>query len=68
MELVVGLDVAKGASVVQAFLGRNESYGILESISTRRAVLNDWETLNAMCTRTGDLSCEILNISNLLTF
>nr|WP_155762554.1 hypothetical protein [Paenibacillus polymyxa] len=34
MELVVGLDVAKGASAVQAFLGRNESYGILESIST----------------------------------
>ncbi|WP_238354068.1 MULTISPECIES: hypothetical protein [Paenibacillus] len=33
MEPVVGLDVAKGASVVQAFLGRNEPYGILESIT-----------------------------------
>ncbi len=54
MELVVGLDVAKVASVVQAFLGRNEPYGILETISTRRAVLNDWETLNAMYTRTGE--------------
>jgi transposase len=33
MEPVIGLDVAKGASVVQAFLGRNEPYGILESIT-----------------------------------
>ncbi|MNW52920.1 Transposase [compost metagenome] len=33
MEPVVGLDVAKGVSVVQAFLGRNEPYGILESIT-----------------------------------
>ncbi|AZH29837.1 transposase [Paenibacillus sp. M-152] len=33
MEPVVGLDVAKGASVVQAFLGRNEPYGILESFT-----------------------------------
>lgn len=41
MEPVVGLDVVKGASVFQALLGRNESYGILESISMRRAVLND---------------------------
>jgi len=33
MEPVVGLDVAKGASIVQAFLRRNEPYGILESIA-----------------------------------
>lgn len=33
MEPVVGLDVAKGASVVQAFLRRNEPYGLLESIT-----------------------------------
>ncbi|MGO4697879.1 hypothetical protein AB4Z50_26705 [Paenibacillus sp. 2TAB26] len=33
MEPVVGLDVAKGFSVVQAFVRRNEPYGILESIT-----------------------------------
>lgn len=32
MEPVVGVDVAKGSSVVQAFLRRNEPYGKLESI------------------------------------
>jgi len=33
MEPVVGVDVAKGSSVVQAFTRRNEPYGKLESIS-----------------------------------
>ncbi len=33
MEPVVGLDVAKGKSVFQAFLRKNESYGRAESIS-----------------------------------
>jgi len=33
MEPVVGVDVAKGSSIVQAFLNRNEPYGKLESIS-----------------------------------
>ncbi|MGF9714884.1 IS110 family transposase [Paenibacillus naphthalenovorans] len=33
MEPVVGVDVAKGSSVVQAFLKRNEPYGKMESIS-----------------------------------
>lgn len=33
MEPVVGVDVAKGSSVVQAFTKRNEPYGKLESIS-----------------------------------
>lgn len=33
MEPVVGLDVSKGSSVVQAFVRRNEPYGKLESIS-----------------------------------
>ena len=33
MEPVIGLDVAKGSSVFQAFLGRNESYGKPESIA-----------------------------------
>jgi transposase len=33
MEPVVGVDVAKGTSVVQAFIRRNEPFGKLESIS-----------------------------------
>lgn len=33
MEPVVGLDVSKGSSIVQAFVGRNEPYRKLESIS-----------------------------------
>ena len=33
MEPVVGVDVAKGFSVVQAFLKRNEPYGKMISIS-----------------------------------
>jgi transposase len=33
MEPVIGLDVAKGTSVIQAFLRRNEPYGILENIT-----------------------------------
>ncbi|WP_042163290.1 IS110 family transposase [Paenibacillus gorillae] len=33
MERVVGVDVAKGSSVIQAFLTRNVPYGKLESIS-----------------------------------
>ncbi|WP_240419686.1 IS110 family transposase [Paenibacillus periandrae] len=33
MEPVVGVDVAKGASVIQAFLKRNEPFGKLESIT-----------------------------------
>lgn len=32
MEPVVGVDVSKGSSVIQAFLRRNEAYGKLESI------------------------------------
>ncbi|RNB79735.1 IS110 family transposase [Brevibacillus fluminis] len=33
MEPVVGVDVSKGSSIVQGFVGRNEPYGKLESIS-----------------------------------
>jgi hypothetical protein len=33
MEPVIGLDVAKGSSVFQAFLRRNESYGKTENVT-----------------------------------
>jgi len=42
MEPVVGIDVSKGSSVLQAFLARNEPYGKLESISHGK---NDFERL-----------------------
>lgn len=41
MEPVVGVDVAKGCSVMQAFTKRNEPYGKLESISHDENGLND---------------------------
>lgn len=43
MEPVIGVDVAKGISVIQAFLRRNEPYGILENITHEESGLNDWE-------------------------
>lgn len=45
MQPVVGVDVAKGSSVVQAFARRNEPYGKLESISHRE---NGFERLGGL--------------------
>lgn len=48
MEPVIGVDVAKGSSVVQALLKRNEPYGKLENISHED---NGFERLGALLLR-----------------